>query len=71
MQLIKFFRPTLNKIVIAKALGIPLLIADSLFRIFSGANFMINAVVLLAASYSISCVINHYLQGQKVNATWK
>lgn len=62
-----FFKITLNKIVIAKAFGIPLLIADLMFNIFSyfHVHVVVKVLALIAVSYSLACAIDYSIQRRK------
>ncbi len=67
MGLKEFFGVTLNKIIIAKIFGIPLLIADITFGIFS--YFQINTIVkvsiLILFSYIAACLVDYFIEFKK------
>ncbi|MBI2084817.1 MAG: hypothetical protein HYT70_04395 [Candidatus Aenigmarchaeota archaeon] len=60
----EFFKITLNKIVIAKVFGIPLLIADFAFNIFSyfETSVIAKVSILVVASYTAACLIDYFIK---------
>ena len=55
----KFFQVTLEKIIVAKFIGIPLLLIDYFYRNFLTPSLSANIVILIATSYIVSCAIVH------------
>ncbi|MBI2543201.1 MAG: hypothetical protein HYW24_03380 [Candidatus Aenigmarchaeota archaeon] len=57
----EFFKLTLNKIIIAKIFGVPLLIADLIFNIFSyfQISIIIKVFVLVMVSYVVACLVEY------------
>lgn len=71
MSVKEFFNLTLNKILIAKIFGIPLIIADLLFDIFSYFKVytVVKVVALVVASYLLACAIDYSLSRKKLMRT--
>lgn len=55
-----FFRVTLEKIVVAKLIGLPLLAIDYFYRNFLTQSLLANILILIFASYIASCTIVHF-----------
>ena len=57
-----FFKPTLEKIVIAKLFGVPILVADVLSSgaVFGGLNTRVAVVLLVAGSYLTACCLSRW-----------
>ncbi len=62
----EFFKLNINKIIIAKIFGIPLLIADALFNIFSYFHMssLVKVILLIAGSYILACFIDNAMKSR-------
>ena len=56
----EFFRVTLEKIVVAKLIGLPLLAVDYFYNNFLTQSMLMNVLILISASYVASCIIIHF-----------
>ncbi len=64
----EFLMPTIRKVVIAKLIGLPILIADSVIKIFPPENILQSALILVSASYLLACTINHAVPDKTKNS---
>ncbi len=58
----KFFEVTLEKIVVAKFIGIPLLLIDYFYKNFLTPSLTANIILLIIASYMTSCTIVYFYE---------
>ncbi|MEM7824677.1 MAG: hypothetical protein QXO27_01735 [Candidatus Aenigmatarchaeota archaeon] len=65
----QFFRVTLEKIVIAKLIGVPLLAIDYFYKNFLTSSVWVNIVILIFTSYIISCTIVYLYNRYKLMRT--
>ena len=53
---------TLEKIVVAKFIGIPLLLIDYFYKNFLTPSLSVNILMLIFASYIMACIIVYFYQ---------
>ncbi|MBI2547347.1 MAG: hypothetical protein HYW23_02770 [Candidatus Aenigmarchaeota archaeon] len=59
-MVVSFFKFTLEKLVVAKLIGLPLLALDYFYRNFLTPSLAINIAILIFASYTASCIVVHF-----------
>lgn len=68
---LRFFDITLEKIVVAKFIGIPLLVIDYFYKNFLTSSLSANIVILIFMSYIASCAIVYFYEKRKSTRTSK
>lgn len=64
-----FFKLTLGKVLVAKLIGIPLLVIDYFSDDFLTSSVIANIVILIFVSYITSCVIVYFWKRKSVRTS--